>query len=477
MYGWWQTDTDFPDLNLERVITKFSDWADPTSPGGGCVVTPTSITYELNYTYKVSGQQGVGNREVISNGKNMAYGTSNSDGLFRTGIGPLFKVNSGDTFFINLLKCSGDGTATMWDATGSGSPLEQILVVASEISGFASLGTQNSMGVFRFESNFFIDIADGFAMGGTGLLISFINNDISIDSNIFLDLGTCIYSSITYRGHDFAFSDAGAAMISGLSNSGNIAVGGFGQLLNNTFLGDGDYISGGLENDDLRWNYKGNLGGKGTDDSRVVGSLIMENNTTATTITDIGETFTVTAYADAGGGSTEVTTSVVHGLANGVAVWIVRTVAYDGQYVTANVTPLTFDIIIAFKTNEATGVAETGWATILGTTTTNITRRIIQSANSQITYNNIELSNSSLDAICGVGLSGGGARQVQTAIFKNNARCLGSLGSATTGSNIAPTHSKCLAAVITGDICNVRVRNLETTTSIIVENESFTTNE
>lgn len=463
-------------LNLERTITQFSDWADTTSPGGGCVVTASDITYEANFTYKVSGGQLIGDRGFIINGKNFMYGTSNSDSVTRTGTGPMFTLVSGDTFFFNLMKVNGSGTATLWSAVGDSTQATQLIPVASEISDFASLGTVNNMGIFRHDSNIFAGIDDGVTVSGTGVLHDWINNVVTLDAGTLIDLGTSVYSSFTFRGQDIAVALGTSTMISGATGSANIAVGGFGQVLNNVFQGPGDYLSG-ITNDDERWNFKGNAGGKGTEDSKVVGSIVMENNTTVTTITDIGETFMVTAYADAGGGSTEVTTSVVHGLSNGTDVWIVGTVAYDGQFVTANVTASTFDIVVAFVTDEAIGTAETGWEIILGTTTANITRRISQSANSQMTFNNLQRSDSNIDALCGVLLDGGGSRQVQTGIFQNNARCFGSLGNITTSTNIVSAHSKCLRSAIDTDIFDVRVRNLETTANVIVQNETFTANE
>lgn len=472
---YWEEFT--PDLNLERTIRSFDDWADTTSPGGGCVVTATTITLEANFTYKISGLQDSGGRTFICNGKNMFYGTSNSDGVFRTTAGFLIEVNIGDIMFINLLSLRGGGLATLWDANGSGTPADQILVVASEISDFASMGTVNNLGVLRFEANLFFGLADGVLVTGTGFLIDYINNSVTIDSGTFLDLGTSVNLTVEYRGQAFNSVASGATLISGAANSANIAVGGGGQMLGNTFTGDGDYLGGGLTKDDERWNYQGNLGGKGTENSKVVGSIIMENNTTETVISVIGETFMVSAYADAGGGDTTVTTSVAHGLGNGVDIWIVGTVAYDGQYVTANASGSVFDIVVAFVTDEATGTAETGWEEILGTTTARIARRISQTANSQMTFNNLEISNTALDVLCGVLLVGGGNREVQTGIFKNNARCFGSLGDITTSTNITSTHSKCLDTGIATDVFDARVRNLETTANIIVKTETFTANE
>jgi len=109
---------------------------------------------------------------------------------------------------------------------------------------------------------------------------------------------------------------------------------------------------------------------------RYIGSFYFDANSTATDIDDAntwfpvrtatqgsqidgwtftgGSTAAITAFADAGGGETTVT-SAGHNLENGDTVTISGTTNYEGRFVINDVTTDTFDIVDAYVADDATG--------------------------------------------------------------------------------------------------------------------------
>lgn len=72
----------------------------------------------------------------------------------------------------------------------------------------------------------------------------------------------------------------------------------------------------------------------------------------------------ITAFADAGGGSTTVTSNG-HGLPNLATVFIEDTTSYNGWYEISNVATNTYDIVEAFVANDATGIYVTDTSPIV----------------------------------------------------------------------------------------------------------------
>jgi hypothetical protein len=58
------------------------------------------------------------------------------------------------------------------------------------------------------------------------------------------------------------------------------------------------------------------------------------------------------SFADAGGGSTRVTVQSTYGLNIGDVVEILRSINYQGTFAISNITSASFDIVIAYVTNE-----------------------------------------------------------------------------------------------------------------------------
>lgn len=103
--------------------------------------------------------------------------------------------------------------------------------------------------------------------------------------------------------------------------------------------------------------------------SVTLGCFVLDSATTTTVAFQGDHNGTITGMADAGSGSTTVTTSGTHGIGNGEPVAVFGTTSYNGLFTTASVTATTFDIVRAFVSDDATGSYESGWLKISGSTT------------------------------------------------------------------------------------------------------------
>lgn len=126
-------------------------------------------------------------------------------------------------------------------------------------------------------------------------------------------------------------------------------------------------------------------------DSQTIGSLFMERNTTITNPTIVGETGTITAFADAGGGKVTVT-SAGHGLSSGEEVWIANSDNYNNKYTISNVATNTFEITETYvaETPISITVWETGWTKVSGVTYKGENERADMTADNELTFYNLE---------------------------------------------------------------------------------------
>jgi hypothetical protein len=103
-------------------------------------------------------------------------------------------------------------------------------------------------------------------------------------------------------------------------------------------------------------------------DSTTLGCFTFDTLGTATTLSFQGADGTITAFADAGGGDTTVSTASTP--ASGAPVAIFGTTSYNGLFTAANVVGgVSFDIVRAFVADDATGSWESGWVKMAGSTT------------------------------------------------------------------------------------------------------------
>lgn len=207
-------------------------------------------------------------------------------------------------------------------------------------------------------------------------------------------------------------------------------------------------------------------------DSQTIGSLYMERNTTVTDPAIQGETGTITAFADAGGGQVTVT-SAGHGLGNGDVVWLIDD-TYTGKYTISNVATDTFEITATF-TSTSTGTWETGWTKVVGTTYQMENERASMTDNNKITFANLEeqkvtihvATNPKNDAIAA-------AKDWEFAVMKNDVRIKGSLKLREMGVKAGEGVITATESAISGDYFEVYTRNIsDSTTDMIMVNMSL----
>lgn len=94
------------------------------------------------------------------------------------------------------------------------------------------------------------------------------------------------------------------------------------------------------------------------------GSVVLSGNAFSSALGgnfyDPGHSGSITAFADAGGGITTVTTSAAHGITTQQKVVITGTTNYNGTFTVTNASGSTFDINTAFVVDDATGSFDTG---------------------------------------------------------------------------------------------------------------------
>lgn len=209
----------------------------------------------------------------------------------------------------------------------------------------------------------------------------------------------------------------------------------------------------------------------GVTDSTTLGCFTLDSQAT-TTINFQGVDGAITAYADAGGGSTTVT-SAGHGMGNGEPVAIIGTVAYNGLFVTAATTANTFDIVRAFVTDEATGDFESGWEKIAGSTTDCPTiERFMGSDNNELEYLAAPTIPVTYSAIIAGQKSGATVQGYQFAVFFNTGSGFVKINGSIPGdltNRAATIPLRIPAEAKTGDKFTAYVRNIDASSDFICD--------
>jgi hypothetical protein len=212
-----------------------------------------------------------------------------------------------------------------------------------------STGTGNGLKISGTVSN-------GASLNKTNIL-AYGNDGVDITGSTMSNL-ICTSAGMT----SLAASKSG---LKGDAGSANITAEAILETCNIGGLGSGGSALSGITKKDIRYSFT--KAGATITDSRNIGSFTLDAQAT-TTISIQGNDGTITAYADAGGSITTVT-SAGHPLNNTDPVSITGTVEYNGLYNVTSVTANTFDIARAFVTDEATGDWMSGFYKINGATT------------------------------------------------------------------------------------------------------------
>ncbi|MHA1972964.1 MAG: hypothetical protein ACTSW1_08225 [Candidatus Hodarchaeales archaeon] len=212
----------------------------------------------------------------------------------------------------------------------------------------------------------------------------------------------------------------------------------------------------------------------GSPNSQTIGSLYMERNTTDTVITAAGVTADITAFADAGGGKTIVSTGTTP--TDGTTVWIIND-SYTGKYVTSNTILNTSYEIVKAYTGTDTGSWENGWVKVVGTTYPMENERASMTDDNEITMTNLEQQ--AVTVMCSTNPENDGiaaTKDWEFAVMKNGERLKGSLKERQMTNKAGEGFPLCTTSAIAGDVFEVYVRGMSDGTDMIMRNMSLIIN-
>lgn len=447
--------------------------------------TPTDLGDGLGTAYRLEN----GKEYLITNNISISSpiapsGAGDSSGLkfvwdkylTYTGTGAMFRSNTTNNWVNFLIEdggISGNGTNTFLDIDGDGT--QSFFVKFAIIDNFADLGTVDNHFLFDLDDSTISDF-------DSGITLNEVEEELLRGDSAWIPSASMTGAAITINGTGATDS----ATIDGanvyLQNSNQNAfdikstyagVYKISHAFIDTSLGGIPYASGSKDEKDVNGDVFSNIG---IPDSQIIGSIFMERNTTVTNPTVQGSDGIITAFADAGGGQVTVT-SAGHGLANGAVVWIAQSTNYLNKYTISNVATDTFEITETYVAETPlSGTAwETGWTKVAGTTVEKDVQRSSQTANNQITFENLEekilqitvTTNPQNDTISA-------AKEWEFCIMKNGVERISPPKYREMTNKAAEGNISTTSSVIDNDYFEVYTRNLsDTTTDMIMVNMSM----
>jgi len=383
------------------------------------------------------------------------------------GTGAAIRSNATTSFAELIVKNArfyGDGTNTLCSMIGDGS--NRMFNKFVQVENFASLGICENYGFILFGEIIFTGFTTGLAFDDV--------NSVILDSIAMYPASGLNGPCLTVDGGsaDSTFSVASSSFH--LLNANQEALD-----VKTTFLGFSflltsyiDISNSGIpftsaSQDETSIKFK-STGNQGVSDSHTIGSFYMERNTTDTVITDAGETGDFQSIADAGGGDVTVT-SAGHGLSNGDVIWLIDD-EYTGKYTISSVTTNTFDITATW-TETTSGTWETHWVKVAGTTIGLKNERASQTANNQLTFENLETQTSTISLTANSSNDGvASAKAWEIAIMQNGARLKGSLITRQMTNVVMNSMAVSSGDIVNGDVFEVYVRNVTDATNCIFVN-------
>jgi hypothetical protein len=255
------------------IVNELSDFP---SPSVG-VITLADNTY-----YLISGTVALGTNTITA-GVNSVIGGSDSSVsiLTYTGTGTMF-TSTADNFKITKVTaiCT-DGTLLDISSTGGG----VFQMINMTVPTVDTIGTITDMAAIQLTDVAFNDIAtNGILFAGNFGALFGERNLFNITAGKVIDLGTSIFQGKFSMDASFSDLAAGTVFLSGLVDSGNMAAGVLGTLLNMSFTGAGDPLENITVNDAL-WQFSLN---DDIADTRPDGLLSFNTNVAETVIAVIG---------------------------------------------------------------------------------------------------------------------------------------------------------------------------------------------
>ncbi len=228
------------------IVNEMSDF--PTA-------VDSVITLGDDSAYLISAHLSTANRFVMGNNTIVYAADARVSSITYTGTGNMF-TSSNDTNKVGSLTCI-CATGTFLDWTGTPGGGHQFLLRDSVISA-KTLGTCTDCDGFSAANVILNCTVDGFTFAGTNNFVSFSDFVSAISAGKLIDLGSSTNTAVSIR-DGAVYSSSGSYILSGLADSGNIASGSLGNVINIRNLGTGSFTET-IEAKDSLWEFFHNEG-------------------------------------------------------------------------------------------------------------------------------------------------------------------------------------------------------------------------
>lgn len=239
------------------------------------------ITLADDTAYLLSAKLTTANRFILGN-NTVVYGADSAvSSLEYTGVDTMFTstgTNSKLTF--TDLSCP---SGKLFDISSTGEGVFQFVNVT--VPSCDRLGSIANLAAMQITDCAIDEIKTaGIDFSGTSVLFVGSRNLFNITAGSVFDFGTSVFTAGWTMDTSFANLGAGTSFLTGLADSGNIAVGGLGSLLNTRFSGDGIPLDT-ITDRDARWYF---LANDDIGDIRTDALINFSGNVTPTTINVAG---------------------------------------------------------------------------------------------------------------------------------------------------------------------------------------------
>lgn len=237
---------------LTVTVNQESDF--PTAVAG-------VITLVANTTYIISNNITTANRFVFSDNSSMVSHSVRSPLLTYSGTATMFTgVNVNVRVRELRVTCP---LAKIFDFSDTVGGTKVVSFETMSCVACATVGDIDDLFAFIFESFTCVDITtDGLVFTGANFSALEVKSATMFSlaaGFIGIDLGTAVSDSIEIDQNSFS-APSGGIGISGAASSANLSAGGFGDIVDNRFMGGMTAELSGITSDDLKWAFLGNQG-------------------------------------------------------------------------------------------------------------------------------------------------------------------------------------------------------------------------
>ncbi len=382
-----------------------------------------------------------------------------------------FTMSSGGCFLSNSttpiarlnilnIKIVNESGSSLFDIDGA----EYIQFRRSIFSGVGAIGVIKNTGVYTSRDSSYEGFNDSLKV--ENCTITYMRG-VAIDPGQTVTSGYLVEIKGTFL--STVFTDTQAIPVSGdaLFNfdsgiSGRIIL----NIVNTIILAGGiPFYSGSLDQTDPKVDVKAS---PNIPDSEIHGGFFTRDNTTQSTITEIGIDRQFQSASDAGGGQVQLNSTDTSGLSNGQTIWITDD-HYNGKFTISNLVANTSFEITATFIATSSGDIQTGWVKVVGTTIADeLNEQCSMPADNELLFANIESSHAI--AVCNYSIKTTSVvvSSIQVCIMNDDVISKLSIVPRDLASTLVEGITQSSVGVINGNTVSVFTRNLTSDTRHII---------